>query len=204
MTFKKALATTLLTAALSLPFTFIDTQSGLPASSDTKSSAASPKAKPARPRKPDKKDFRQVGTASWYGPGFNGKKTASGERFDQNKLTAAHRSLPLDTVVKVTNLDNGKAVKVEINDRGPYSGKRVIDLSRAAARKLDMTDDGTARVRIEVAELPDSTASPTERHRPEPAPLRPNRSPILQLLLVLAGDAPDFGGLRPVSPITST
>jgi rare lipoprotein A len=59
-------------------------------------------------------------------------------------------------VVKVTNLDNGKAVKVEINDRGPYKGKRVIDLSRAAARKLDMTDDGTARVRIEVAELPGS------------------------------------------------
>ncbi len=101
-------------------------------------------------------DFRQVGTASWYGPGFHGRKTASGERFDQNKLTAAHRSLPLDTVVKVTNLDNGKAVKVSINDRGPYVGKRVIDLSRAAARKLDMTDDGTARVRIEVAELPGS------------------------------------------------
>lgn len=159
MTFKKALATTLLTAALSLPITFIDTQPAFAASSDTKSSEARPKAKPAKAAnaKSGKKDFRQVGTASWYGPGFNGKKTASGKRFDQNKLTAAHRSLPLDTVVKVTNLDNGKAVKVEINDRGPYSGKRVIDLSRAAARKLDMTDDGTARVRIEVAELPGSS-----------------------------------------------
>jgi rare lipoprotein A len=159
MTFKKALATTLLTAALSLPITFIDTHPAFAASSDTKSSDASPKAKPAKAAKvkSGKKDFRQVGTASWYGPGFNGKKTASGKRFDQNKLTAAHRSLPLDTVVKVTNLDNGKAVKVEINDRGPYSGKRVIDLSRAAARKLDMTDDGTARVRIEVAELPGSS-----------------------------------------------
>ncbi|HYI70706.1 MAG TPA: septal ring lytic transglycosylase RlpA family protein [Skermanella sp.] len=159
MTFKKALATTLLTAALSLPITFIDTQPAFAASSDTKSSDASPKAKSAKTAKAKsgKKDFRQVGTASWYGPGFNGKKTASGKRFDQNKLTAAHRSLPLDTVVKVTNLDNGKAVKVEINDRGPYSGKRVIDLSRAAARKLDMTDDGTARVRIEVAELPGSS-----------------------------------------------
>jgi rare lipoprotein A len=164
MTFKKALATTLLTAALSLPITFIDTQPAFAASSDTKSSDASPKAKTAKAKiaktakaKSGKKDFRQVGTASWYGPGFNGKKTASGKRFDQNKLTAAHRSLPLDTVVKVTNLDNGKAVKVEINDRGPYSGKRVIDLSRAAARKLDMTDDGTARVRIEVAELPGSS-----------------------------------------------
>lgn len=157
MTFKKALATTLLTAALSLPITFIDTQPAFAASSDTKFSDSKAKAAKAAKTKSGKKDFRQVGTASWYGPGFNGKKTASGKRFDQNKLTAAHRSLPLDTVVKVTNLDNGKAVKVEINDRGPYSGKRVIDLSRAAARKLDMTDDGTARVRIEVAELPGSS-----------------------------------------------
>jgi rare lipoprotein A len=142
MAFKKALATTLLAAVFSLPLTFNDTQSAFAASSSSKPSG--------------KADFRQVGTASWYGPGFHGRKTASGERFDQNKLTAAHRSLPLDTVVKVTNLDNGKAVKVSINDRGPYAGKRVIDLSRAAARKLDMTDDGTARVRIEVAELPGS------------------------------------------------
>jgi rare lipoprotein A len=173
MTFKKALATALLTAAFSLPVTFIDTVPASAASSTTKSSDTAVKSKTAESKtakgqtakastakaKPGKKpDFRQVGTASWYGPGFNGKKTASGKRFDQNKLTAAHRSLPLDTVVKVTNLDNGKAVNVEINDRGPYSGKRVIDLSRAAARKLDMTDDGTARVRIEVAELPGSGA----------------------------------------------
>jgi rare lipoprotein A len=142
MALKEALATTLLVAVFSLPFTFNDIQSASAASSSSKPSG--------------KADFRQVGTASWYGPGFHGRKTASGERFDQNKLTAAHRSLPLDTVVKVTNLDNGKAVKVAINDRGPYVGNRVIDLSRAAATKLDMTDDGTARVRIEVAELPGS------------------------------------------------
>ena len=160
MTFKKALATTLLAAAFSFPVTFIDTAPASATSSNTTSSTAKskPKASKVSKVKPGRKaDFRQVGTASWYGPGFNGRKTASGERFDQNKLTAAHRSLPLDTVVTVTNLDNGKAVKVEINDRGPYSGKRVIDLSRAAARKLDMTDDGTARVRIEVAELPGSS-----------------------------------------------
>ena len=149
MAFKKVLTTTLLAAVFSLPFTFSDIQSTSAESSSAKSSASS-----AKPN--GKADFRQVGTASWYGPGFHGKKTASGERFDQNKLTAAHRSLPLDTVVKVTNLDNGKAVKVAINDRGPYVGNRVIDLSRAAARELDMTDDGTARVRIEVAELPGS------------------------------------------------
>jgi rare lipoprotein A len=141
MPFKKVMASTLLAAAFSLTLTFGDIQTVSAASSSAKA------------------NFRQVGTASWYGPGFNGRKTASGERFDQNKLTAAHRSLPLDTVVKVTNLDNGKAVKVLINDRGPYVGKRVIDLSHAAARKLDMTEDGTARVRIEVAELPGSNES---------------------------------------------
>jgi len=147
MPFKKALVTTLLAAALSLPFTFSDIRFASATSSSTKHSG-----------KPDAKaKFRQVGTASWYGPGFHGRKTASGERFDQNKLTAAHRSFPLDTVVKVTNLDNGKTVKVSINDRGPYTGKRVIDLSRAAARKIDMSDDGTARVWIEVAELPGSS-----------------------------------------------
>ena len=89
---------------------------------------------------------KQVGTASWYGPGFHGKKTASGKRFNQHALTAAHRSLPFGTPVKVTNLTNGKTVMVTINDRGPYHGGRIIDLSRAAARRLAM--DGTARVRI--------------------------------------------------------
>ncbi len=90
---------------------------------------------------------KQVGTASWYGPGFHGKKTASGEPFNQNRLTAAHPRLPLGTRARVTNLKNGKAVEVRINDRGPYHGGRIIDLSRAAARRLAM--DGTARVRVE-------------------------------------------------------
>ncbi|MDS4031097.1 MAG: septal ring lytic transglycosylase RlpA family protein [Candidatus Contendobacter sp.] len=88
----------------------------------------------------------QTGKASWYGPGFHGKKTASGERFNQYALTAAHRSLPLGTQARVTNLDNGKTVLVTINDRGSLRG-RVIDLSRAAARRLAMS--GTAWVQIE-------------------------------------------------------
>ena len=89
----------------------------------------------------------QVGKASWYGPGFHGKKTASGERFDENALTAAHPRLPLGTKVRVTHLGNGKTVEVRINDRGPHGGGRIIDLSRAAARELAMS--GSARVRIE-------------------------------------------------------
>ncbi len=89
----------------------------------------------------------QTGKASWYGPGFHGKKTASGERFNQHALTAAHRSLPLGTRARVTNLKNGKVVLVKINDRGPYHGGRVIDLSRAAARHLALS--GLSQVRIE-------------------------------------------------------
>lgn len=92
---------------------------------------------------------KEVGEASWYGPGFHGKETASGETFDQKKMTAAHPSLPMGTQAEVTNLENGKKVQVKINDRGPYVGDRAIDLSRAAAKKLDMDEDGTTEVKIE-------------------------------------------------------
>jgi len=89
----------------------------------------------------------QVGQASWYGPGFHGKKTASGTRFNQHALTAAHRNLPLGTRAKVTNLRNGKTVLVTINDRGPFRKGRIIDLSRAAAQQLAI--GGLAHVRVE-------------------------------------------------------
>jgi rare lipoprotein A len=89
------------------------------------------------------------GQASWYGPGFHGKKTASGEIFDQGRLTAAHKTLPLGTKAKVTNLENGSTVEVEINDRGPYVGDRVIDLSHAAANALGFVATGLTMVRIE-------------------------------------------------------
>lgn len=94
---------------------------------------------------------RQIrGMASWYGPGFHGRTTANGERYNSNALTAAHRSLPFNTRVKVTNLNNGRSVVVRINDRGPYSGGRVIDLSAAAARRLNMIRSGVAPVKIEI------------------------------------------------------
>ena len=92
----------------------------------------------------------QTGIASWYGIHWQGRKTASGARFDVKKLTAAHRSLPLNTWVRVTNLLNGHSVEVLINDRGPYVGKRVIDLSEAAAREISMTKRGLVPVRIEI------------------------------------------------------
>jgi rare lipoprotein A (peptidoglycan hydrolase) len=91
---------------------------------------------------------KEVGEASWYGPGFHGKETSSGETFNQQEMTAAHPSLPMGTKAEVTNLENDKKVEVRINDRGPYAENRVIDLSSAAANKLDMKTDGTAQVKI--------------------------------------------------------
>lgn len=105
--------------------------------------------------------YTQRGEASWYGPGFHGKKTASGERFNQHGLTAAHRKLPLGTKAKVTNLDNGKTVEVKINDRGPYVRGRIIDLSKAAAERLGMKDAGTTPVRLEVTKPPAASARPS-------------------------------------------
>lgn len=94
-------------------------------------------------------NFSQTGVASWYGPGFHGKKTANGEKFNTNSLTAAHKELPFNTMVKVTNLTNGRSTMVRINDRGPFSKNRIIDLSKKAAQEIGMLQTGTARVRIE-------------------------------------------------------
>lgn len=92
------------------------------------------------------------GMASWYGPGFHGNPSASGERFNQNAMTAAHRTLPFGTQVVVTNINNGQSVVVRINDRGPFSGDRVIDLSAGAARVLGLIQSGVAPVRLDVLE----------------------------------------------------
>ncbi len=89
-----------------------------------------------------------VVTASWYGPRFHGRRTSSGEVFNQNRLTAASLTLPMESMVRVTNLANGKSVVVRINDRGPYVGGRTIDLSRAAARRIGLTRKGIGAVRI--------------------------------------------------------
>tara|TARA_R110002020_G_scaffold10801_15_gene41036 strand:- start:6 stop:317 length:312 start_codon:yes stop_codon:yes gene_type:complete len=92
--------------------------------------------------------FAQCGGASWYGPGFNGKTAASGETFNENAMTAAHRSLPFGTKVKVTDQRNGREIEVTINDRGPFVGKRIIDLSKAAATELGFRNRGVTSVCI--------------------------------------------------------
>src|SRR5262245_2243560 len=113
---------------------------------------------------PPVENGRQEGVASWYGPGFHGKRTANGEIYDQYELTAAHQSLPLGTRVMVTSLTNGRGVEVRINDRGPFVGGRIVDLSYAAARVIGMVGPGTMPVRLEVIDRDVQLASrrPTE------------------------------------------
>jgi rare lipoprotein A len=100
-------------------------------------------------------EYRETGIASWYGPGFHGKHTANGEIYNENDVTAAHPTLPLPTMVQVTNLENGRSIKVRINDRGPFANNRIIDLSRRSAQLLDIERAGTAKVLVEI--LPDET-----------------------------------------------
>ena len=117
---------------------------------------------------------RQEGIASWYGPGFHGRRTANGEIYDQYELTAAHQTLPLGTRVMVTSLTNGRVVEVRINDRGPFVGGRVLDLSYAAARVLGMIGPGTMPVRIEVV---DDRVQVASRQPIVPTPPPPAREP---------------------------
>lgn len=107
---------------------------------------------------PDLHEFEpyREGIASWYGPGFHGQRTANGEIYNQNGLTAAHPMLPMGTRIRVTNLRNGRRVWVRINDRGPYKKNRILDLSRLAAERLDMIREGTAPVRVDVVRWPET------------------------------------------------
>ena len=116
--------------------------------------ALQPTMGPALADRAGQRGYVEHGEASWYGPGFDGEETASGEVFDQTDLTAAHPELPFGTEVTVTNLENGKEVTVEINDRGPYAKGRIIDLSKEAGRRLDIISGGTAEVRIEATTEP--------------------------------------------------
>lgn len=108
--------------------------------------------------------YDRVGVASWYGQEFDGLPTANGEVFDKDRITAAHPTLPLPSLVRVTNLDNGRAIQLRVNDRGPFVGDRLIDLSQAAARRLGYEGQGLARVRVQFLALADDGVGP----RPEP------------------------------------
>jgi len=112
----------------------------------------------------------QQGKVSWYGPGFAGHKTASGERFDPGALTMAHRSLPLGTIVEVTNDANGKHVRVRVNDRGPYRRGRVADLSRAASKRLGFVDAGVTDATLRVVSVPGEALASEATQRDAPPP----------------------------------
>lgn len=94
--------------------------------------------------------YSEVGVASWYGPDFHGKRTANGERYDMNALTAAHRTLPMPSLVRVTNMENGRSAILRVNDRGPFARSRVLDVSRRAADALGFIGQGTATVKVEI------------------------------------------------------
>ena len=110
--------------------------------------------KKVKTAKPPRIGSTESGIASWYGHPYHGRRAANGEVYDMEKLTAAHRTLPFDTWVRVNNLDNGKSIEVRIQDRGPFVRGRIVDLSRAAAREIQMIGPGTAKVRLTVIAPP--------------------------------------------------
>jgi rare lipoprotein A len=139
-------------------------------------------------------DYEETGIASWYGPGFHGQRTANGEIYDQGDLTAAHRTLPMPSMVRVTNLENGRALKLRVNDRGPFARGRIIDVSARAAELLGFKQQGTAKVRVEIVE-PESRRLAAGR-APEPGASAPRGAPVARVetaSLEETAGAPDTG-----------
>lgn len=136
-------------------------------------------------------DYNETGIASWYGPGFDGKRTANGEVFDTNGLTAAHKTLPMPSMVRVTNLENGRSIAVRVNDRGPFSAGRIIDLSRRGAQLLGFIEKGTARVRVEImAEESQLLAAAASKSGGDTLPPPPKAAPAGEVVA---------GGLEPIA-----
>lgn len=136
-------------------------------------------------------NYNETGIASWYGPGFDGKRTANGEIFDTNGLTAAHKTLPMPSMVRVTNLENGRSIAVRVNDRGPFVASRIIDLSRRGAQLLGFIERGTARVRVEImADESQVLAAAASQQGGDTVPPPPKAAP--------AGEV-TAGGLAPIA-----
>lgn len=130
--------------------------------------------------------FTQSGKASFYNDRFHGAKTNSGEKYDMHAYTAAHRDLPLNTKIKVTNLKNNKTVTLRINDRGPFHHVRILDVSKAAAKELDMISQGVANVKLEVIELPNETAKDTKAVGTPTSPTKQNKAPVSDTVVTIA------------------
>lgn len=141
--------------------------------------------------------YNETGIASWYGPGFHGKRTANGEVYDENGLTAAHKTLPMPSMVRVTNLENGRSIEVRVNDRGPYATGRVIDMTRRGAQLLGFIDRGTARVRVQImVEESQQLAALASRQGGDQVPPPPKAAPAGE---VTPGGLPPIAGSK-VSP----
>lgn len=134
-------------------------------------SCGHPRQRATVPPPPARAGITETGIASWYGIPYHGRQTASGEVYDMYQLTAAHRQLPFQTWVEVENLTNGRRVEVRINDRGPFVGGRIIDLSQTAANRIGMLGPGTAHVRLTVIARPSGTAPGTSPVPAKPAPV---------------------------------
>jgi rare lipoprotein A len=155
-------------------------------------------------------NYDETGVASWYGPDFDGKATALGETYDMNDLTAAHRTLPMPSMVRVTNLDNGRVLALKVNDRGPYAKGRMIDVSRRGAQLLGFDGNGTARVRVQVmAEESRQMAAQAQAGQPvalQPGESKPQAAPtaavVAQPLAPLPGvaTAPSRPAVAKVAP----
>lgn len=145
--------------------------------------------------------FSQTGRASWYGPGFHGKRTSSGERFDMNEMTAAHPTLPIPSYARITNLKNGRSVVVRINDRGPFHGNRVVDLSRAAAKQLGFLANGTANVRVEALKAGDTITPPvqTAKNTARTVPVKRNDTAVVHTPLEPSAEKIDTTTTKQVS-----
>ncbi len=137
----------------------------------------------------DDPHYQETGTASWYGPTFHGKSTANGETFNENDVTAAHRTLPMPSWVEVTNLENGRKLVVRVNDRGPFAKERIIDLSRRSAQLLGVEQQGTARVHVKriypKGQQPTVTAAPLPP-APVPAPVIVAQPPVSEIFVQVA------------------
>jgi rare lipoprotein A len=144
-----------------------------PSSSVPRKSGVRPQASKAKPY--------QVGTASWYGANFHGKPTASGERYDMYDMTAAHLTLPMGSYVRVTNLHNGRAVVVRVNDRGPIVPGRIIDLSYGAAQALQFRAKGLQRVRLDVVSRPQTNVAKLAPPKPTYQTVAYNHPPVAEL-----------------------
>ena len=140
-----------------------------------------------------------VGTGSWYGPKFHGKPTATGEIFDKHALTAAHKTLPLNSMLFVTNLENGRTLTVRLNDRGPFVGDRIIDLSEASAEALGFKHDGKAKLRVQYA----GPADPMAASRSVARPARPVPAPLDNIVEAPAPFVPAPPMSAPIEPVPS-